>query len=689
MTYKMKHKAVTLLLVFCLVLHGRYCTVTAASPEEELRKSVITYAVKNPNGALQHYSFTDAEGKNYILDTHTAEETAAPLFSSRKKAASLPASYDLRTKNVITPIKDQGYSGACWAFGALKSAESNAITKGLLTKSNADFSESHLTWFAFHPSEKSGDKLMIDGFYPISTRKDAAYIWGGSSLLATFTLARWSGIVNESTVPFQSNTAAQQLSMAEKMKKSGEALRYRSQYHLQNVNCYDNAPMEVWKTTLMQICALSVGFYYDSDFLHRGTAGTTYYQNQYKGADAINAANHCATIVGWDDNYSRLNFPANNRPERNGAWLIANSYGTKTGDKGYFWLSYEDTSICDVYSFEIEKADNYNSNYQYDGFGWGSAVPGTTNQKGANIFRVRNDYNQSLKAVGLYTITDNQPYTIQIYKDVVSGYPTSGTLVSASTTSGTITYNGFHTIKLNKPVTLSAGQRFSVVVTYKTNGRREIYLPIEGIGQTSSRTQSLYDSRSGQSFYYSDTGKYWIDTSDAGQNNLCIKAFAKNTTKVPVITFSNTKARLGIGEQIKLACDTKNCSREQLSWKSSKRAVARISSGGKITAKKRGTAVITASYASAKASIKIAVKKAPSSIKTTTKKKVLKSGKKYKIKTKLSAGSASYKLKYTSSKPKIASVSDKGIVTAHKKGKAVICVRTYNKKSAKLTILVN
>lgn len=690
MTHTRNKKTLVLLLIAALLLCSAHPVKAAANPEEELRQAVITRTVDNSSGALQHYSFTDAAGTPYHIDTETADTALSPnpLAYSLQKSASLPSSYDMRINNLITPVKDQGYSGACWAFGALKSAESNAILKGYLTKSGADFSENHLTWFAFHPSEKSSDKLMIDGFYPISTRKDAAYIWGGSSLVATFTLARWSGIVSESLAPFRSDTEAQQLSMAEKMAKSGEALRYRSQYHLQNANCYDNAPTEVWKKTLLQSCALSIGIYYDTAYLNQGNAGTTYYQNVYNGAAAVNAANHCVTIVGWDDTYSRLNFPTGKRPYRDGAWLIANSYGTKTGDNGYFWLSYEEPSICDVYSFEIEKADNYSNNYQYDGFGWGSAIPGTTNQKAANIFQTRNDYKQSLKAVGIYTITDNQPYTIQIYKNVVPDYPTSGTLVSASTTSGTIAYNGFHTIPLKQPVALSAGQRFSVVVTYKTNGSREIYVPIEGSGQTSSRTQSLYDSRTGQSFYYSETLRGWIDTSAAEQNNVCIKAFAKNTAKVPVITLTKASAKLGVGERLKVSYRTKNCDGKSIHWKSSRKKVAGVSSAGKITAKKTGTAVITATCDTAKATLKITIKKAPSSITTTIKKKELESGKKYKIKTKLSSGSASYKLKYSSSKPKVATVSDSGVITAHKKGKCTIHIRTYNKKRTKLIVWV-
>ncbi|MCH5267895.1 MAG: Ig-like domain-containing protein [Lachnospiraceae bacterium] len=704
----MKHtfivKSVALTLVAAMIIPNTSTASTSAEPVNAFCQSIITHTPNSTDSSFVHYEFTDARGNPYEIQTDTATETTvspyvapkntfatafqSPALSATKKATDLPSSYDLREENIITSIKDQGYSGACWAFGAMKSAESNAIRKGFLTKNTADFSESHLTWFAFHPSLKYSDKMKIDGFYPLSDSVDAAYLCGGSSLLATFTLAKWSGIVSENTAPFQSKSYAEQLAMAKKMEKNGEKLRYKSGYHLQNATCYDSASPDVWKNALLETSALTLGIYYNPKYLHTRDTGATYYQTSYRGSSAIKAANHCVTVVGWDDNYSHLNFPEGNRPTGDGAWLIANSYGTGTGDDGYFWLSYEEPSICDIYSFDIEKASNYSNNYQYDGFGWGGAVVGTTNQKGANIFQTRNDYNQNLKAVGLYTITDNQPYTIQIYKNPKTGHPTSGTLVISSTTSGTIAYNGFHTIPLKNPVALSAGQRFSVVVTYKAKGMQEIYLPLEGESQSTSSIMSLYSSASGQSYYYSNIGKTWLDTSLAGQNNICIKAYATNTKKVPVIRFTKASAVLGVGEKISLPYTLKHITKNRITWKSNKKKIAAVSSSGNVTAKKRGTAIITATGGTAKASIKIKVKKTPSYITVSPKKKILKRGKKYRIKTKLSSGSASYTLKYTSNKPKVASVSDKGIVTAHRKGKATIRIRTYNKKTAKIVIHV-
>lgn len=352
-------------------------TMAKENVQTDWTRRVITHTITNPNSKLFHFRFMDQNEQEVSLTENTTSlqsdsltqspstdlssaalqsfRLTAPIQSALKGDSNLPASYDLRDSGVITSIKDQGNSGACWAFGTLKSAESNAIRKGFLTKNHADFSENHLAWFAFHPSERGGDKLITDGFYPISSDVDAAYTWGGSSLIALFTLARWSGVVSESTAPFQADTLAERSAMAQKMKKSGEVLRYRSNYHMQNATCYDAAPTSAWKKALMNTSALAAGMYYNTSYASKGSAGATYYQTAYAGSTAVKSSNHCVTIIGWDDNYSRLNFPSSHRPKSDGAWLVANSYGRKTDENGYFWLSYEEPSICDVYAFELGK----------------------------------------------------------------------------------------------------------------------------------------------------------------------------------------------------------------------------------------------------------------------------------------------------------------------------------------------
>ena len=59
-----------------------------------------------------------------------------------------------------------------------------------------------------------------------------------------------------------------------------------------------------------------------------------------------------------------------------------------------------------------------------------------------------------------------------------------------------------------------------------------------------------------------------------------------------------------------------------------------------------------------------------------------------KLKATPSKNSASLSMTWKSSKPKIASVDQNGNVTALKKGTTVISVKTFNKKTAKVTIKV-
>ena len=55
----------------------------------------------------------------------------------------LPSQYDLRDGGYVTDVKFQNPWGACWAFSAVASMESNALTQGAV---NPDYSEKNLVW---------------------------------------------------------------------------------------------------------------------------------------------------------------------------------------------------------------------------------------------------------------------------------------------------------------------------------------------------------------------------------------------------------------------------------------------------------------------------------------------------------------------------------------------------------------
>ena len=172
-------------------------------------------------------------------------------------------------------------------------------------------------------------------------------------------------------------------------------------------------------------------------------------------------------------------------------------------------------------------------------------------------------------------------------------------------------------------------------------------------------------------------------TVDALYNKLnqAVKGLAKKT--VSSIKLNVKKKTLGEKEKFKLTVNLKpsGVSAGTLKWKSSDKKIVTVDKKGKITAKKPGSATITVTTANKKsASCKITVKKKPKSVKLVAKSDSLKVKKTMKLKTTLSKGSAG-KVTYTSSKSKIATVSASGKVTALKKGKVKITVKTYNNKS--------
>lgn len=743
-------KSISIFMAVSLALTGN---VTSAATDLSKDNSdtdtlnVLSRVIESNNNGLLRYSYVDENGDKYDLDTSSKTGD----YKARK-AASLPLSYDLREHNLETPIKDQGVTGACWAFAAIKASESNSILNNITNIDNTDFSENHLAWYSYNGTSNSLDPMYGDNitnisgssnirpFFPPKGSDTSTYAYdiGGNVLTAITTLAQWSGTESEYSAPFIANNLNEESAMAASMAAAGESMRYNSLAHLQNAECYDNSSRAQIKQALMEHGALDISIYYDtSGFESNKPHGISFYQTKYIGEMAQAMANHCVTIVGWDDNYSRNNFAL--KPAGDGAWLIANSYGSDYNDGGYFWLSYYEPSICDIYTFEMEPVSNYDNNYQYDGIGYGDMVY-VKNKKitAANVFTADKDSTQLLKAVSFYTLTDDQSYNIKIYKNVSGNSPENGTLVNECTLNGTAKLGGYHTVKLPSECTLDAGENFSVVITYKYNAStgNQAYLPIEGESIALSGVKYNYSSKRGQSYYY--LNNKWNDLSADGYNNVCLKAFTSDIdapVETPVITdtpapvetpaitdtpvptpvitdtpapmetpattpattrvkISKDSVILGKNESYKLSISLENAlpnmSKNDIVYTSNNNNVIVVDSLGVITAKSVGVAFVTASIEGGEAaSIKIVVKKAPSKISLglSTSKKI-KKGKTFKISAKVPSGCASYHFTYSSSNKKIAKVNKNGKVTAVKKGQAVITVRTYNNKKTSVVIIV-
>lgn len=156
------------------------------------------------------------------------------------------------------------------------------------------------------------------------------------------------------------------------------------------------------------------------------------------------------------------------------------------------------------------------------------------------------------------------------------------------------------------------------------------------------------------------------------------------------ITLNKTKANLGIKEKLALKVSLVPAeATTTLKWKSSNPKVAAVTKKGVVVGRKVGKAVITVTAANGySAEATITVKAAPDSVTLSKSGTVtLKRGKTLKLKATLPKKTASA-LTWKSSRPKVASVDQKGVVRALKKGTAVITVKTFNGKTAKVTIKV-
>lgn len=118
---------------------------------------------------------------------------------------------------------------------------------------------------------------------------------------------------------------------------------------------------------------------------------------------------------------------------------------------------------------------------------------------------------------------------------------------------------------------------------------------------------------------------------------------------------------------------------QKVKWKSSKKAVATVSSRGKITAKKAGTAKITAQAGTKKYTCTVRVEE-PKLNRTAV---TLYAGKTYQLKVK----GTRQKVTWTNSNRKVAAVNSKGLITGRTAGTTKITANVGGKKySCKVTI---
>ena len=417
--------------------------------------------------------------------------------------SSLPAYYDMREEEGrVPPIRNQNPWGACWTFASLGSMETTY--RKTYNGEEIDLSEMFPAWFVYK-DPREGKSFGI-------TKSGNVLSLGGNSDKITALFSR-IGTVSESILPYPSGKSSYEEpdKLPEEYELSGIRLKEVYQLGLLNGDIINTA-----KTLIMEKGAVYIHYYSgDGAYTPYGTSVKAYFNN----TEAAKTINHAVCIIGWDDNFSRENFNESMRPDNNGAWLVRNSWDTWWGDKGYFWMSYEQF-INAAAVLVAEKTNEKLKHYGYDDLGQNSY---TSYNWGANIFKVDSE-DEILRYAGFYTVKNNTDYDIYIYDlgtDPPSS-PTKGGTIIASIEDGYTPYAGYHTEEFTEEVRLKKGHYFSVVLRTNTGIALIMsyppYWPAKIIKDVS---------------FCGYSNSNWYDYSNHGYN-VCIKAFTVPEPPLPI-----------------------------------------------------------------------------------------------------------------------------------------------------------
>ena len=222
----------------------------------------------------------------------------APPYAAPPRRTDFPV-FDWREYGGVTPVKDQGTCGACWAFAATGQLEAHImIYDGRIE----DLSEQH----------------AIDC-------NTMAFGCGGGWHWTALELLQYAGAVRELCYPYIADD--------EQPCKQSQC---RIVAHVAGFAPVegDHAGVEAIKLALLDgpvssaIAMPCEAFYYRCGLFESDTAEDL---------------NHVVVIAGWDDT----------RFDGEGAWICKNSWGTGWGEEGYFYVRYG-ACLIGTHCYQIE-----------------------------------------------------------------------------------------------------------------------------------------------------------------------------------------------------------------------------------------------------------------------------------------------------------------------------------------------
>lgn len=434
----------------------------------------------------------DASGEKIVHRSQDRNGFIPPEFSrdhvsdavgaSRSPDKVLPTAYDARFPNYVSPVKNQGSCGACYAFGTAADMESRLMVDG---HGVFDLSENNIKECNYQDASCAG----------------------GNQYMTISYLTR-NGVVLETCDPYVAanmacnSSCAVQFTVLEWLELSGNTV----------------PPTDDLKQHI-----LDYGPVHTTVYAGNGDAWQTTFNN-YNGTGALyytgnETPNHSVFLVGWDDEIAHAG--------GTGAWIVKNSWGTSWGgdcgfggSNGYFYIAYGSASIG-KYSSVIKEymvTDERFSVLGNDEGGFNSAL-GTGSPTLYGLASVTAAEDTYLHRVEFWTTDTTTDVDVFVYGNF-NGSTASNVLASKYDQS--FAEPGYHYVQLDEPLALSAGQ--TVYLAVKFGNQSYTYpLAVDGDGPVDS----------GKS-YYSLNGSTWASAAGSGAD-VTIRARVSTDTELSVM----------------------------------------------------------------------------------------------------------------------------------------------------------
>lgn len=365
-----------------------------------------------------------------------AEESEAAV-PTEVVPGEIPAAFDPRPDGV-SAVREQQWAN-CWDFGGISTLES-CLIRAKLADTSVDLSEEDVLWWA---------NANEDGGWMKVKRDDPGYAPMLTGYLETV------GARSEADIPY--------FNKPEDMNEANASMIYETGDNVRPAN-YDTAPVvyevtdtiylmnqtpEEIKELILTYGAVTNMFYEDPACFNEETS--SYWFPGEEGHEA----NHCISVIGWDDNYSKDNFLEidGKKPEADGAWLIKNSYGTEYGsDGGYMYISYEDEYIFHPaerqYTYTVAGARKPVDQKRYYLDEFGAVSSWTPENDGKAVFANVYEFGAGEKFNELSFVTWAKGAQYEAYYAPMDGeVPSADESTWVKLSSGTVEHNGYMTVK--------------------------------------------------------------------------------------------------------------------------------------------------------------------------------------------------------------------------------------------------